>query len=200
MDANAVNKIYKENLAKHESVDDALAISYKEIGENVFAETVRDQYLNVEDREMVLKTIDAQSHLCYFWRMGSGRLSITHAQLYAHLGFLFSVWEQGLRHIYDRYEIQSEKFRSEYTREHLKEIADSVAAETQKESLEAATTGYVTVTKDRFDSMYGAFCRTLRNILGDEIFEKFREDFNTNLTILQMLHLEATTIKTKYVM
>lgn len=194
METEAVQRIYAQHVIKTNE-NDAVALAHKEIAENIFAETANGQSFDAEAWETILKTIEAQSIMCYFWPLRSGSVSVENIQLYRNLGFLFTAWADGIKYVLKHYDSLDEKIQQEYSTERLQKIIDSIEICHQQKALEGAETGVVKVEKEIFKSMYSAYALVLNIILGYEVYEKFKNEVNKSISLLNNCHMSAITLR-----
>lgn len=197
MNLETVKRTYLYNLAREATLRDTFAASYREIARAILDEelALKPSHLDPEDWEMLLKIINAQSRLLYFYEVSNVIKTREQPDLFKNLLMLLVAWRDGSKHIYDRYEIQSSEFKEKHSREYLGQgvaFLDSLLGERLSVSL---ISGRVTIFQEEFESMSETFATVLRAILGNEIFERFRDTVNVSIFHTRCLHdqLSANT-------
>ncbi len=199
MDIDKVQKIFTDSLAKCVDLANVCVESCKEVSENAFAETACNQDISPEKRYMILKLIDGQARLSYFWELQTEYIAIADTELFKHMIFLLNVYEDAVRYCYDNYYLLSEDTQNKNEKEPLKRLADSISSRTQERTTTMFRSGVTFFPHKELDHMADAFALTARLILGDEVFAKFREVNNRSLGQLRRLYRESVTSRTNSV-
>lgn len=198
MNLETAQRIYLDNLTKQDSLGDAFAASYREVGETIFGEEMALQplHLDPEDREMVFELINAQSRFRYFWRVSSVINTREQPDLFKSFLMLLTAWRDGAKYIFDRYEIQNPAFKKEHPREFLDQGLASLETALEERMSQSTKDGKVKIHQEEFDSMSETFAAVLKSILGDDIFERYRDTVNATIFYIRCLdeQLSADTL------
>lgn len=197
MDEEKVRTIFFKHLKDHDP-SEAIAETYREISENILAQTYEDQVVEKSAWELLLKIVRGMARVNLylpFFEQTEADVIAFGPNFFDDISFFFQTWRDGLSYTIEHFdELMSDRVKAAYSADHLRSVVlAGVDMQITQQAKSIALTGSVMISKDDIRMLTLGLTWSIRSIMTSDRYLKFADEFNSHLPVLKMYYMQIVS-------